>query len=119
MLLQGEQEGGEWEDSAILCFSRADGAKQRPPKRLKVARQLFSMSNKLDIHPKMYIVMLKPIYIRYKVSPVCPAGTCMAGKCLCVDSFENYMELTRPKPTMTQTRTEVCPERVASTPMCK
>ena len=105
--------------SAILCFSRVAGVKQRSPKRLKVARQLFSMSNKLDIHPKMYTVILKPIYIHYKVSPVCPAGTCVAGKCLWVDSFVNYMELTQLKPTVTQMRREAGPERVASAPMCK
>lgn len=32
----------------------------------------------------------------------------MAGKYLWGDSFVNYMELTRLKPTMTQVRTEAC-----------
>lgn len=32
----------------------------------------------------------------------------MAGKCLWVDSFVNYMELTRLKSTMAQMRTEAC-----------
>lgn len=43
----------------------------------------------------------------------------MAGKCPWVDSFVNYTELTRLKPTMTQTRTEACTGQGAVAHMCK
>lgn len=76
-------------------------------------------SNKLDIHPKRYTAILKSIYTCIKFPLGVLAGTCAAGKFLWVDSFVNYMELTRLKPTLTQTRTEACAGRGTADPMCK
>lgn len=68
---RGLQEGAKW----LVSFS--------------------ACSNKLDIRPKRYTAILKSIYIRCKVSPAVLAGS---YKCLWVDSFVNYMELTLLKP---------------------
>lgn len=74
VLLQGLQKGAKW----LVSFS--------------------ACSSKLDIRPKRCTAILKSIYICCKVSPVVLAGTCVAGKCLWVDSFVNQMELTLLKP---------------------